>query len=120
MQLLQSVYSENVSHLIYFPNAAIECEPLPDIVNGTITYDTDLTANYSLDTIATYTCNAGFFLDISGDNVSAIRTCIDDNDDDAQGIFDKQAPRCVCEFIFLDNNLLFFTLHYLSLNSYQV
>ncbi len=56
-------------------------------------------ANYSLGTVATYACNAGFFLDISAAGSSATRTCVDDNDNDADGIFDRQAPTCIRKYI---------------------
>ncbi len=55
-----------------------------------------MTPNYELDTNATYSCNAGYFLDVSvGDEV---RTCIDDIDNDAEGVFDGQAPSCVRKY----------------------
>ncbi len=74
---------------------AVECEPLPGIANGVITYAADMTANYSLGTQATYVCNAGFFLDISATDASAARVCVDDNDNDAEGIFQRQPPTCI-------------------------
>ncbi len=52
-----------------------------------------------LGTVATYTCNAGFVLDISATDASATRTCVDDNDNDAEGIFDLEAPICVRKYI---------------------
>ena len=81
-------------HLM-FPNSstAIECEPLPPIANGVITYAVDVTPNYELDTVATYSCNEGFILNLSVG--SETRTCIDDDDNDALGVFDRQAPTCV-------------------------
>ncbi len=83
--------------LMYFFTVT-ECEPLPVIANGDISYADDVTANYVLTTVATYTCNVGFFLDTSAAGASATRTCVDDNDNDAEGIFDRQAPRCVREW----------------------
>ena len=69
------------------------CRPLPNIANGVITYSNIGTPNYSLGTVASYFCNAGFVLDLSVG--SEMRTCIDDGDDDAEGIFDMQEPACV-------------------------
>ena len=53
--------------------------------------------NYELGTVATYSCDAGFVLDFTlGGTV--MRTCVDDGDNDAEGIFDGQAPICVRKF----------------------
>ncbi len=74
---------------------AIQCLSLPAIDNGNIQYAPDNAPDYDLGTVATYTCNEGFVLDLSAVDASAIRTCVDDNDNDAEGIFDRQAPICV-------------------------
>ena len=58
-----------------------------------ITYTTVGTPNYALGTVATYTCDTGFVLDLSIG--SETRTCIDDGDNDAEGVFDMQEPACV-------------------------
>ncbi len=42
---------------------AIECPPLPAITNGMISYSPDVTPHYNLGTKATYTCEAGFYLE---------------------------------------------------------
>ena len=76
-------------------HTAIECEPLPVIANGVITYAPDSVSNYGLGTTATYSCNAGFSLDLSAG--SETRTCVDDDDNDAEGVFNGQAPTCVCK-----------------------
>ena len=73
--------------------AAVECEPLDAIANGIITYADDTTPNFDLGTTATYACNEGYFLDVSVG--SEVRTCVDDTDGDALGVFDGQAPSCV-------------------------
>ena len=66
------------------------------IANGImITYAPDSISNYSLGTIATYSCNAGFSLDLSAG--SEIRHCKDDGDNDTEGVFDGQAPTCICK-----------------------
>ena len=76
-------------------HTAIECCTLPDIPNGFITYSTDNTPNYDLGTVATYACDPGFVLDLSLGG-SEMRTCVDDDmDNDAEGVFDNQAPICV-------------------------
>ena len=76
---------------------AIECLPLPPIANGDITHAPDMVPNYELGTVATYSCDAGFVLDFSLGGTMT-RTCVDDGDNDAEGIFDGQAPACVCKF----------------------
>ena len=73
--------------------AAIECEPLPPISEGSITYADDTTPNFDLGTTATYECNEGYFLNVSAGN--RVRTCVDDDGMDAVGIFDGEAPTCV-------------------------
>ena len=65
------------------------------IANGVITYAPDNVSNYSLGTTATYSCNAGFSLDLSAG--SETRTCVDDGDNDAEGLFTGLAPTCVCK-----------------------
>ncbi len=83
-------------------HTAIECPTLPDIPNGLITYAPDTTPDYDLGTVATYDCNAGFALDLSLGG-SEVRTCVDDMDNDAEGVFDNQAPKCVRKFLTLYN-----------------
>ena len=77
-----------------YSHTAIECEPLPDIINGMIAYSTAGSPNYELGTVATYSCNAGFVLDLTGGG-SETRTCEDDGDGDALGEFSGTAPSCV-------------------------
>ena len=77
-------------------NTAIECPPLEPITNGVVIYAPNTTPNYDLGTVATYACNTGFVLDLSL-GVSEMRTCVDDNGLDAIGVFDRQAPRCICK-----------------------
>ena len=82
----------SLNYLCIF-HTAIECEPLPAIVNGSISYSSTGAPNYSLGTTANYSCNTGFSLDLSAG--SETRTCVDDGDNDAEGVFDDQAPTCV-------------------------
>ncbi len=49
---------------------------------------------FNLSTVATYNCNSGYRLDITQGG-SETRVCVDDNDNDAEGIFNRQAPQCV-------------------------
>ncbi len=79
-----------------FSVAAIQCNPLNPITNGVITYATNTTPNYDLNTVATYACNAGFFLDLSLGG-STFRTCVEDDGLDAIGEFNNLAPRCICK-----------------------
>ncbi len=79
---------------LQFVLTAIECLPLDPITNGVITYAIDTTPNYDLGTVATYECDAGFFLDLSLGG-SEMRTCVDDLDNDVEGMFSGQAPACI-------------------------
>ena len=76
------------------PLTAIECPPLDPITNGVITYAIDTTPNYDLGTVAAYDCDAGFVLDLSLGR-SVTRTCFDDLDNDAEGMFNGQESRCI-------------------------
>ena len=58
-------------------------------------YAPDSVPNYRLGTTATYSCNAGFSLDLSAGCEK--RTCVDDGDNDAEGVFNFRAPTCVCK-----------------------
>ncbi len=108
--------------------AAIQCLPLEEIENGLITYVFDDTPNFDLNAVAIYACNDGFVLVISlGETES--RTCVDDLDNDAEGVFNGQAPACIRKWInccslacagllhvllFLMNWLLFPHSHWVS------
>ncbi len=76
------------SHCL-FVFAAIECPALPEIDNGVISYSPDVTPDYSLSTVATYSCNLDFVL--TGGNET--RTCVDVGDGSG-GRFDGQEPTC--------------------------
>ncbi len=54
-----------------------------------------MTANFDLGTEATYSCNTGFFLDVSYGNRS--RTCLKGNGTDMIGMWSGQPPTCVCK-----------------------
>ncbi len=82
------------THITRFP-PVIECTSLPLIENGSITYAPDSEADHTLDTVATYSCSTGYFLDLSATDSSATRTCVDNGDNDAEGVFDMEAPTCV-------------------------
>ncbi len=84
-------------------STGILCEPLLGVENGMIIYSSERDRNYPWGTTATYSCNEGYFLDTSG--TSRIRTCIDDNDGDAEGVFDGQEPRCARKLPFPPQNI---------------
>lgn len=67
---------------------AIECPPLLDIPNGTISYSPDVSPNFDLGTNATYTCDDGFYIM----DVTEARVCMDEN---AMGVWSGQKPLCV-------------------------
>ncbi len=86
--------------VFFILNTAIECRVLPVFTNGMIVYATDGILDFNLGTTATYSCNEGYTLDLSiGDEV---RTCIDDGDNDAVGMFSDQEPACVRKCCSLD------------------
>ncbi len=70
------------------------------ITNGVITYAPDIIPNYDLGTEATYDCDAGFVLDLSLGG-SEMRTCFDDLDNNAEGVFSGQAPACIRKCFYL-------------------
>ena len=76
--------------MLYSPAAIIECSPLPTITNGTISYSPDVTPDYDLGTKATYTCEAGFYLE-----GSEVRVCMDDDGMDTIGVWSGQQASCV-------------------------
>ncbi len=81
-----------VLQMLLFLHTAIVCHALPAITHGSITYAPETTPDYHLSTVATYACSAGFVLDLGG---SVLRTCVDDMDNDAEGVFNGQAPICI-------------------------
>ena len=86
-------WQDIVFNIYNYYHSAIECEPLLVIANGVITYAPDNVSNYSLGITATYSCSTGFSLDLS--TGSETRTCVDDGDNDAEGVFNGHAPTCV-------------------------
>ena len=62
-------------------------------MNGVISYAANMTANFDLGTEATYSCNTGFFLVVSGRN--EVRTCMEDGGPDAIGMWSDDPPSCV-------------------------
>ena len=64
-----------------------------------ISYSPDMTAPYSVGTVATYTCNSGYELSTTGDEM---RTCMD-NGDGSGGSFRGTAPTCQCKCSFSDS-----------------
>ena len=88
------MYTKKLLYGTDYSDAAKQCPPLLPITDGFITYATDTTPKYDFGTVATYACDAGFVLDFSlGGSVT--RTCVDDIDNDAEGGFNGQAPRCI-------------------------
>ena len=71
LQFVKVSQQIRVSFLKTSKFAAIHCSPIELIVNGSIIYSPDMTANFDLGTEATYSCNTGFFLDVSEGNRSS-------------------------------------------------
>ena len=69
------------------------CDELEEIENGTISYSTDMTAPYSVGTVATYSCNSGYELSTTRDQM---RTCEDGGS--AGASFNGEAPTCERKF----------------------
>ncbi len=82
--------------MFFILNTAIECPVLPVFPNGMIVYATDRIPNFDVGTTATYSCNEGYTLDLSIG--IEVRTCIDDGDNDAVGMFSDQEPACVRKY----------------------
>ncbi len=76
--------------MLYSPAAIIECSPVPTITNGMISYSPDDIPDYNLGTEATYTCEAGFYLE-----GSEVRVCMDDDGMDTIGVWSGQQASCV-------------------------
>ncbi len=55
-----------------------------------ISYTTDNTPNFALETVATYSCITGFYV-----VAAEVRTCMDDDGMDAIGIWIGEPPTCV-------------------------
>ncbi|XP_064386676.1 sushi, von Willebrand factor type A, EGF and pentraxin domain-containing protein 1-like [Halichondria panicea] len=73
--------------------APIECPSLPDITNGMVSYESDNMDSLALGAVATYSCTAGFFLDVSeGDE---FRACLDNDGMGTIGVWSGQEPSCV-------------------------
>ena len=58
-------------------------------MNGMIVFSSDTTEPYSIGTTATHSCDSGFVL--SG---SSERTCMQDDQEDAVGVWTNSAPAC--------------------------
>ena len=61
-----------------------------------ISYSPDVTPDYDLSTEATYTCEAGFYLESN-----EVRVCMDDDRMDAIGVWSGQEPSCVRKLLAL-------------------
>ena len=83
---------------------------MPEIVNGFITYAPDNTPPYDLGITATYGCNDGYSLNLAVG--SEMRTCIDDGDNDVEGIFNLIAPTC-------DRKLMALRLVHKTMHAYE-
>ena len=68
--------------------AAIECPSL-SLTDGSVAYAADTSPEFSIGTVATHSCSAGFALD--GD---MSQTCMDDDQADIIGVWSGSAPTC--------------------------
>ena len=69
---------------------AVMCSPLDQLDDGSISYSPDSGGNFTIGTTATYSCSADFAL-VGGDN---IRSCMDDDQADTEGVWSGTASRC--------------------------
>ncbi len=58
-----------------------------------ISYAPDNIPDYNFNTVATYTCDDGFALELRGGN--EMRTCVDAGGGSRIGRFDGMAPTCI-------------------------
>ena len=90
----QCVYFNLFSLSVLYPTTAVVCDELPAINNGIILYQPDMSAQFDLGTVATYSCNEGYQLITNpGDE---IRTCVDGGDGNG-GVFNGAKPICECK-----------------------
>ena len=68
--------------------AAIEC-PTLSLTDGSVAYAADTSPDFSIGTVATHSCSAGFAL--VGD---VTQTCMDDDQADIIGVWSGSAPTC--------------------------
>ena len=75
-----------------------------------ISYSPDGIPDYDLGTEATYTCEAGFYLE-----GNEVRVCMDDDGMDAIGVWSGQEPSCVCKLSpkIISNCIVCFAKEYL-------
>ena len=59
------------------------------LTDGSVTYAADTSPDFSIGTLATHACGAGFAL--VGD---VTRTCMDDDQADTTGVWSGSAPIC--------------------------
>ena len=69
---------------------AIECPALSTLANGDISYTPDMTGPLDFATIATHSCNTGFFLM----GIGTLRSCGGDGSSTV-GIWNGTAPTCL-------------------------
>ena len=73
--------------------AAITCPGLNPVTNGDIFYDPDVFDPYDYDTMATYSCDVGYFLE-----GNSIRRCSGDGSS-TTGSFDGLSPICTGMYV---------------------
>ncbi|XP_064388263.1 uncharacterized protein LOC135336419 isoform X3 [Halichondria panicea] len=71
---------------------ALQCPPLQPI-NGIISYSPDLTPDFDIGTVVTYSCNVGFVLDLTSGR-SETRTCTA-SIDNTMAVWIGREPRCI-------------------------
>ena len=92
LYLLQIIYCSRhvlLTDKITILNAAIECPPLSNFLNGQIIYSPDSTPNFSIGTEATYACGMGYTLE-----GNATRVCVDGDQRDRIGVWSGEPSFC--------------------------
>ncbi len=77
----------------FISHTAITCTSLSPISNGVLAYGPDSTDPFNFGTIASYTCDDGFYLTSGSD----VRTCGGDGLNTI-GSWNGAAPVCLCKY----------------------
>ncbi len=93
---------------VFFSVTAIECSMVNALPNGTVMYSVDTVAPFEFDTVATLSCDNGFFL--VGDDV---RVCEDDDQLDTVGVWSESNATCEGK-LPMNRTLLVAFLHHLT------
>ena len=92
-----------VCSVLSFNFPAITCSLLGTLANGIITYDPDTTPPFNFETSATYSCNTGYGLSLSG---TSYRSCLGSPIGGGGQWTGRDSATCDCK------NCVFFITHW--------